>query len=124
MKRKSLLTILLIPIIFIDSGCSENKELRQDTSVIADAMCRSIEVMNKLKGANPEDTVRINDLQLKYQNLQVEMETIYSKFRKTYESRMKDPEFNKEFSSELRKAILNCPYLSKEDRIRYEKEID
>ena len=122
MKIKSILSILFIALIL--SGCSKNKELKEDASNIADAMCKSIEVMNRLKAIDPQDTVKINDLQLKYQSLQSEMEILYTEFRKKYEDRMKDPQFNKDFANELRKAILNCRYLSKEDRMKYEKEIE
>jgi len=115
MKIKSILSILFIALIL--SGCSKNKELKEDASNIADAMCKSIEVMNRLKAIDPQDTVKINDLQLNYQSLQSEMEILY-------ENRLKDLQFNKDFANELRKAILNCRYLSKEDRMKYEKEIE
>jgi hypothetical protein len=122
MNIKPILSFLFIA--FIISGCGKNKELKKDASDIADAMCRSIEIMNRLKATDPQDTVKINDLQLKYQRIQSEMEILYTEFRKKYEDRMKDPQFNKEFANELRKAILNCRYLSKEDRVKYEKEIE
>jgi hypothetical protein len=122
MKIKSILSILFIALIL--SGCSKNKELKEDASNIADAMCKSIEVMNRLKAIDPQDTVKINDLQLNYQSLQSEMEILYAEFRKKYENRLKDLQFNKDFANELRKAILNCRYLSKEDRMKYEKEIE
>ena len=122
MKIKSILSILFIALIL--SGCSKNKELKEDASNIADAMCKSIEIMNRLKAIDPQDTVKINDLQLNYQSLQSEMEILYAEFRKKYENRLKDLQFNKDFANELRKAILNCRYLSKEDRMKYEKEIE
>ena len=122
MNIKPVLSFLFIVIII--PGCGKNKELKKDASNIADAMCRSIEIMNRLKANDPQDTVKINDLQLKYQHIQSEMEILYTEFRKKYEDRMKDPQFNKDFANELRKAILNCRYLSKEDRVKYEKEIE
>ena len=124
MNRKNFTLLFFSTLFFILSGCGKNKELKKDASDIADAMCRSIEIMNNLKVANPQDTIRINDLQYKYQNIQNEMETLYTGFRKKYEKRIGDTEFDKDFSNELRKAILNCRYLSKEDRIKYEKEIE
>ena len=123
LKKYLLPSILFIQFIFI-SGCSENKDLEKDTSQIADAMCRSIEIMNNLKAVNPEDTARTRDLQIKYQDLQNEMGTLYTDFRKKYANRMKELQFNKDFSKELRKAILNCRHLSKEDREKYEKEVE
>ena len=122
MNIKPVLSFLFIVIII--PGCGKNKELKKDASNIADAMCRSIEIMNRLKVTDPQDTIKINDLQLKYQNIQSEMEILYTEFRKKYEDRMKDSQFNKDFANELRKAILNCRYLSKEDRVKYEKEVE
>ena len=122
MNIKPVLSFLFIVIII--PGCGKNKELKKDASNIADAMCRSIEIMNRLKVTDPQDTIKINDLQLKYQHIQSEMEILYTEFRKKYEDRMKDSQFNKDFANELRKAILNCRYLSKEDRVKYEKEIE
>jgi hypothetical protein len=122
MKIKPILSILFIALII--SGCSKNKELKEDASNIANAMCRSIEIMNRLKAIDSQDTIKINDLQLKYQGLQDEMKILYTEFWKKYENRMGDAQFKKDFANELRKAILNCRYLSKEDRVKYEKEIE
>ena len=124
MCRITVKSIILPVLLFLCFACSRSKELEKDASVIADAMCRSIEIMNKLKAANPQDTMSVNNLQTSYHDLQKEMENLYSDFRKKYEKRMNDPQFNKDFSNELRKAILNCPFLSKEDREKYAKEIN
>ena len=124
MCRTTVKSIIFPVLLLICFSCSRSKELEKDASVIADAMCRSIEIMNKLKAANPQDTMSINNLQTSYHDLQKEMENLYSDFRKKYEKRMNDPQFNKDFSNELRKAILNCPFLSKEDREKYAKEIN
>jgi len=124
MCRTTVKSIIFPVLLLICFSCSRSKELEKDASVIADAMCRSIEIMNKLKAASPQDTMSVNNLQTSYHDLQKEMENLYSDFRKKYEKRMNDPQFNKDFSNELRKAILNCPFLSKEDREKYAKEIN
>jgi len=124
MCRITVKSIIFPVLLLICFSCSRSKELEKDASVIANAMCRSIEIMNKLKAASSEDTMSINNLQTSYHDLQKEMENLYSDFRKKYEKRMNDPQFNKDFSNELRKAILNCPFLSKEDREKYAKEIN
>ena len=124
MCRTTVKSIIFPVLLLICFSCSRSKELEKDASVIANAMCRSIEIMNKLKAVSSQDTMSINNLQTSYHDLQKEMENLYSDFRKKYEKRMNDPQFNKDFSNELRKAILNCPFLSKEDREKYAKEIN
>ena len=124
MCRTTVKSIIFPVLLLICFSCSRSKELEKDASVIADAMCRSIEIMNKLKAVSSQDTMSVNNLQASYHDLQKEMENLYSDFRKKYEKRMNDPQFNKDFSNELRKAILNCPFLSKEDREKYAKEIN
>jgi hypothetical protein len=124
MKINPILSILLIAVISIISGCGKNKELTKDVTNIADAMCKNIEIMNKLRAANPQDSIIINKLQLNASTVQTEMTKLYSAFREKYGDKMKDPQFNKDFSNEIRKAMLGCRYLSKEDRDKFEKEIE
>ena len=123
MKINPIISIFLIALIIIVSGCGKNKEFKKDVANIADAMCKNIEIMSKLKAANPQDSIVLNGLQLKAHNVQTEMTILYTAFRQKYGNKLKDSIFNKDFANELRKAMLSCQYLSKEDRERFEKEI-
>ncbi len=122
MKRSIQLTFGLILIILI-SSCTD-KQLRKDTLPIADAMCRNIEAMTKLKNANPADSAGIAQLQEHARQVQIEMTVVYSEFKEKYKDKLNDKKFNDKFSKELRKAMLNCPYLSKEDKENFEKELE
>lgn len=124
MKIKSILSVLVITGMFIVSGCgSGNKELKQDAANIADAMCKSIETMNKLKAADPGDSILIQKLQNEIHKVQVEMTILYDEFKKKYKEQAKTEKFNKEFARALRESMLNCKALSKEDRANFEKEL-
>jgi hypothetical protein len=125
MKIKSVLSVSLIAAIIIVSGCKgSNKELEKDVTNIADAMCKITGVMNKLRAVNPADTVAQADLRMEEKKYEIEMTILNHEFQEKYKSQLSDKKFMKEYSIEFRKAILNCQYLSKEDRERYEKEIE
>ena len=50
MKRLHFPLLTIFVIILVVSGCKqENAELKKEAKVIAEAMCRSIETMNKLE---------------------------------------------------------------------------
>ena len=51
------------------------------------------------------------------------MGILYKEFGEKYGEKTKNTDFNKKFAQELRRAMLNCPYLSKEDRDQFEKEL-
>ena len=55
--------------------------------------------------------------------LEIEMTIVYKEFGDKYGDKTKDPKFNKNFNRELRKAMLDCPYLSQKDRDLFEKEL-
>ena len=60
MKIRTVLSFILIIGIVIFSGCHKrSKEFKKEVAEIGDAMCRSMEVMNKLKAADPADTLNI-----------------------------------------------------------------
>lgn len=124
MKIKHILSILLIAVISIISGCGENKELKKDVANIADAMCKITGVMHKLRAADPADSVAFAELQMEEKQCEIGMTILNQEFQQKYKSKLSDKKFKKEYSREIRKAILNCPHLSKEDRERYEKEIE
>ena len=86
-------------------------------------MCRNIEIMNKMKSANPADSVTMKKLREQAHLLQIEMTIVYKEFGDKYGEKTKDPKFNKKFNIELRKAMLTCPYLSKQDREMFEKDL-
>lgn len=107
------------------TGCRPaDRKLKEDVEKIADVMCRSIEVMNKLKAADPADSVMVTNLQAEEQKIQTEMDVQYREFRERHAKELQEPEFNKKFSNYLRKAMLDCKYLSKEDRENFEREIE
>ncbi|MCX6249308.1 MAG: hypothetical protein NTX61_01000 [Bacteroidetes bacterium] len=114
---------IILGLIFI-AGC-KNADLSKDVEGIADVHCRNIDVMTKLRSANPEDSAMINKLQVDAKKLQIEMTILYKEFKEKYKEKVKDNTFNKEFSRLLRKSMLkNCTSLSKEDREQFEKEVE
>ncbi|MCX6287900.1 MAG: hypothetical protein NTY96_12375 [Bacteroidetes bacterium] len=121
---KSLLSIIFVTSVIILTSCGGNAELKKDAKNIAVAMCRNIETMNNLKAANPADSAKINQLRAKEKQAEVEMTILYQEFKAKYKEKVSDKKFSEEFSRELRKAMLDCPYLSKEDRASFEKEIN
>jgi len=123
MKRCFLL-IVLFALVLLFPGCKGRSALKDDAAKIGDLMCRSIENQNKLRAVNLNDTAGINKLQKETESLQEEMTKLYQDFRKKWGEKAKDQEFDKQFSAELRKAMLNCPYLSKEDREQFEKDLE
>lgn len=124
MKIKPVLSILLIAVIIVISGCGNNKELKKDVTNIADAMCKITGVMHKIRAADPADSVLMADLKMEEKKWEIEMTILNQEFQQKYKSKLSDKKFQKEYAREIRKAIINCPNLSKEDRERYEKEID
>jgi hypothetical protein len=124
MKINPFLSIILIFVIMVISGCGENKELNTDIATIADANCRFMNVMQKLMTSDTSDSSTIAALQLEEKQCQEEIQKKNLEFREKYKSHLSDKEFKKKYNIKFRKAILNCPYLSKEDREMYEKETD
>lgn len=122
MKIGKLYFTILIGAIILSAGCSNNG-IKKDAVEIGDAMCRNIEVMNRLRAADPTDTTTTKRLYEEQKKLQTEMTILYKEFGDKYGAKTKDAEFNKTFAKELRKAMLNCPHLSKEDRAQFEKEL-
>jgi len=123
MRVRQLFLPVIITGFFFFSGCNPN-ELKKDTDQIGDVMCRNIEVMNKLRAANPDDTATINKLQADVKKIQNEMTILYQEFKKKYANKLQDKEFNKKFSSELRRTMLdNCQSLSKQDREQFQKDL-
>ena len=81
------------------TGCRPaDRKLKEDVEKIADVMCRSIEVMNKLKAADPADSVMVTNLQAEEQKIQTEMDVQYREFRERHAKELQEPEFNKKFS--------------------------
>ncbi len=122
MKKYFFFTSVFV-LIFIFTSCGDSK-LKKDTQPIADAMCRNIEAMNKLRNVNPADSTAIVQLQENARQVQIEMTVVYNEFKEKYKDKLNDEKFNKKFAKELRKAMLDCPYLSKEDRANFEKETE
>lgn len=123
MKKPLLFFGMLLIILF--NGCQKkDKELEKDVKSIGDLMCRSMEIMNKLTAANPSDTMMMQYLLKKNDDLQAEMNGVYSKFREKYADKLKDTTFYREFNAEVKKVLLDCKYLSKEDRENFLKEME
>ena|ERR1039457_6013856 len=124
MRVKKLLLFTALSGIIIISGCKSH-ELKKDTDQIADAMCRNIEVMYKLKAARSDDTATINKLQADVNKIQDEMTNLYKEFKQKYGDKYNDKEFNKQFSTELRRNMIeNCQILSKEDKEQFQKDLE
>jgi len=122
---KSFFSIIFISAAIILSSChGSNPELKKDAKNIAVAMCRNIETMKNLKTADPADSVKMNELRAKEKEAEVEMTILYQEFKAKYKEKISDKKFSEEFAKELRKAMLDCPYLSKEDRANFEKDIN
>jgi hypothetical protein len=122
MKINGILCLVLIAGIIGVSGCkSEDKALKQEAKTIADAMCKSIGVMNELKKTDPADSVTVNRLQQEYQIVQSELMGLYDEFRAKHEKTPPTEEFNNEFRKYLNESMLDCKNLSKEERETFEK---
>jgi len=117
---------LFFPIIFgfvlLFFGCG-NRELKEDAAKVGDAMCRNIDIMNKIRAANPADSATLQKLHAQAHQLEIEMTIVYKEFGDKYGEKTKDPKFNKKFNRELRKAMLDCPSLSKKDRDQFESDL-
>ena len=122
MNFKNLFSPVFISVALFFSGCG-NRELKEDAAKVGDAMCRNIEIMNKMKAANPADSVTMQKLRSQAHQLQIEMTIVYKEFGDKYGDKTKDPKFNKKFNRELRKAMIDCPSLSKKDRELFEQEL-
>ncbi len=115
--------LLTIVMVFVLAGCGGNKELKKDAQDIADVMCKNIDIMNRVRTANPADSVQVAKLQQEAKQVQIEMTIVYQEFKAKNKNKLTDDKFNKDFARELRKAMLECPHLSKEDREVFEKEL-
>jgi hypothetical protein len=124
MKVRTVLFVLVTGSLFALSGCGSKYDLKEDTAKISDAMCRSIDVMNQLKNANPDDSILVTKLRQDAGNIQSEMTLLYEEFNKKWGDKTKKEDFTKAFGKELRKAMLDCKSLSKEDRENFQKEIE
>jgi hypothetical protein len=123
MQKRDVFLSLLIPGVLLFASCKSGPDLKKDAAVISEVMCRGLEIQNKMRMAPPNDTAAINKLQHASQDLQNEMTSLYQEFKKKWSEKLNDKEFNKQFSEELRKAILDCPHLSKEDREQFQNDL-
>lgn len=117
MKRGHLL--LLIPVGFLVILISCKSGMEADAGKIADIMCRSKEITEKvtLEATKPVvDSLKIRQLQAEAEKIQQEMNVVYAAFNKKYEEKIGDKSFESEFRKALNRAILKCPHLSEEDK--------
>ena len=125
MKINNCLYGVLIALILGFSGCGGgNGELKNDARRYSDAMCRNIETMQKLKAAKPGDSVLVKKLQLERQLIDAEMAKFNLDLKKKYGEKTNTPEFWKEYRKYLNESMLDCKYLSKEDRSNFEREMN
>ena len=115
-----IFNFILLTIIgfFLLSGCG-NSGLTKDAERIADAMCRSKGITEKLtlEASKPmADSGLIVKYQAESEKVQKEMIAMYQEFNKRYASKVGDKKFNKEFGKELSKALMNCQYLTEDDK--------
>jgi len=119
-KKQIIITILSVSAILF-TGCKGDK-LKEDIAPMADAMCRFIDVQNKLKASiESNDTVSMQKYMAEQKQMQVEMTVLNEEFKKKYSDKINDQEFGKKFSKVMNEALLECPHLSKEDREMMEK---
>jgi len=123
MNLRTFFLPAIIGIVLVFSGCG-NREMKEDATKVADSMCRNIDIMNKIRDADPADSVLLQKLHMQAHQLEIEMTIVYKEFGDKYGDKTKDPKFNKKFNRELRKAMLDCPSLSKKDRDLFEKELN
>jgi hypothetical protein len=115
--NKLFLPVIITALFFV-TGCG-NSGLTKDAERIADAMCRSKGATEKLTleaSKTSADSAKIHQLKGESDKIQQEMMAMYQEFNKKYASKIGDKKFNKEFGKELSKALLNCQYLSEDDK--------
>ena len=123
MKTGIFIKAVMIALILCIFGCGDgDKELQKDTKIIADAMCKNLDAMHKLRIASPEDSILIKKLQGDIQKIQDEMKSLYQEFNRKFGEKTKTFEFSKKFRKYLSVSILDCKNLSKEDRETFEKD--
>lgn len=122
MKPIHIFYLIIIAGIIGITGCGgKDKELKADATDIANIMCRSIDAMKKLRGADPADSLMVKKLQVEYNIIQEEMTKVYQDFRTKYKEKVTTKEFSDQFRKYLNTAMLDCKSLSKEDREAFEK---
>ncbi len=122
MRLRNFIIPIITGVVLLLSSCG-NREMKEEAVKVGDAMCRNIEIMNKIRNADPEDSVLLKKLHMEAHQLEIEMTIVYKEFGDKYGKKTTDPKFNKKFNRELRKAMLDCPYLSKKDRDLFEQEL-
>lgn len=128
MKIISLLSTILLALSlsFITSCSNSDAEFKKDVDSLADVYCRILEVSNNLLLAQTKqqtDNKTIETLMEKKKQLEEEQAKLNAEFRNKYEKRFKDPQFMKKVSNGINESMLNCKFLSKEDKEQYQKEI-
>ncbi len=124
MKMRSITIAFLALAIFGLSGCGIN-QLKEDVAPLADAMCQFIEIRNNLKAATESaDSVGMHKYEAEMHKMTIEITILNQEFQEKYGDKIKDKEFGKKFKREMNKAMIECPYLSAEDRDKMEAEIN
>jgi hypothetical protein len=122
---RTILYTVVIALMIGFTGCGgRSKEIQKDAKTFADAMCRSIDVMRQTRAANPADSALIKKLQQDQMNIKAEMMQLHADFKKKYGNEAEAPDFNKQYRKYLSDAMLECKFLSKEDRALFEKQLE
>ena len=58
MKLKNFIFLVIPGVVLLFSGCG-NREMKEEAAKVGDAMCRNIGIMNKIRNADPEDSVTL-----------------------------------------------------------------
>ena len=125
MKIYIILFSLGVALAMGVSGCGGgNRELEADAKNFADAMCRNLETMQKLRGVNPADSIQVEKLQQERQKIDHEMSLLAGAFKKKYGEKANTPEFGREYRKYLSEAMLECKFLTSEDRANFERELN
>jgi hypothetical protein len=122
MKGMRFLFVIMAAAALFIAGCGNGKALKEDARKIGDAMCRSVEVMNKLKEANPADSALVVKLRQDVEKQQNEMALLYKAFNEKWGDKVKDEKFTKAFKKALSESMKDCQNLTQEDRDNFKKQ--
>jgi len=102
--------------IFAFTGCGDNR-LEKDVKPMANAMCKFIEIQNNLRDAiKANDSMNILKFSDDKDRMKEEMIKLNQEFQAKYGDLIQDQEFGKKFKKEITKLLIDCPYISAEDR--------
>ena len=124
MKRNGIFFALLVFAWFAILGC-ENNKLDKDVQLLAETMCKYIEIQNNLKAAiDSNDSINIQKFSAEQHEIHIEMTIVNQEFQEKYGDLIMDKAFGKKFKRSMNKAMIDCPHLAPEDREKMETELN